>query len=468
VEPAAASVVELKLGDSAASVPVHGAGPDAGHQGAGGGVGDPQLRQGRSGAPIADQSHGAGPPAWNDHIDFAAMAEGFRIKSAACDWASGNQAYADLASLITRARALPDCFIWHEQFGSGVSVEAWQTIKLCYDNLASYCDLWSSSQHGLLAGTYRPLRQILKMGMMLQQMLRRSLRDHTTLLRPDTQQETMYRWLQRMAWAHGEDFSAVLRDAANSHPSQATGHARTLAVWHDMVAGRATRDAAAVKSPMQAAKQAYLNRIRYHLRRDPMADSDWVRVLETVAEWRSEALYATDPDFVDVIQPVLEPLIRRVDLLEDQDAAEKVAEFLERLIPDDVGDTASAEESTHDPQVAQVRDMQAGRPLIIFGGNRHAEAERRLSRALHCPMKWHGDGKFKRRGKGFVDRVVARAARRGAAVVVLRWRGHHLGWDIKAACKSRGVPFAVVPSGYSPASIARALLDRGYAGAGVT
>lgn len=394
------------------------------------------------------------------HFDLENTAIGLRLKAEACQWTmDGGCDQQRMNDIISQASDLPDCFIWHQRFGAGIDTKRWAMLKQCYTNLATFIMLWAEVSEDIEAGKWKPLGDLLQFGASLQSALRRAIQEGPGESRSDTQQVSVYKWLRAVADLHGIHVKKHLRGDDLVDPLHAGQHAEKLARWtqsyRDLITHRCG------KQVICKQKKELLNRITYNLKQERMTDHHWGVVLTTIAKWRSEGLYATDSDFIDLVLPVVEPLLRRISLIKNTQDREKVFIFLTGMLPEDSADIDDIGTAEEDKSLLEARVALNGRPLVMFGGTRNAAAERRIAKALDCDVRWHDDGKVKKKNKTTIERIVARTARRGGVVVMLRWRGHILGWNVKDACKAEGVPYAMVPAGYNPASIVRALLDRG-------
>ena len=151
------------------------------------------------------------------------------------------------------------------------------------------------------------------------------------------------------------------------------------------------------------------------------------------------------------VTALLEPLraLRVPDELHDLAARLALPEPVpERSASPRVEDVPSAE-------VTRVRELLAGREVVIVGGEVRREAVEGLERAFGCRVRWIESAPHTSLS------VFEPAITEEVAVVLLliRWASHSYG-ELVHVCKARGVPLVRLAAGYNPNRVAHDILEQ--------
>lgn len=117
--------------------------------------------------------------------------------------------------------------------------------------------------------------------------------------------------------------------------------------------------------------------------------------------------------------------------------------------------SASPIEDAPSADVTRVRELLAGREVVIVGGEVRREAVDGLERAFGCRVRWIESAPHTSLS------VLSPAITEEVAVVLLliRWSSHVYG-ELAHVCKARGVPLVRLAAGYSPNRVAHDILEQ--------
>ena len=153
---------------------------------------------------------------------------------------------------------------------------------------------------------------------------------------------------------------------------------------------------------------------------------------------------------------------------------EDVTDLLARLrglaVPDDLPDLAArlalpepVPERSASPRVedapsadvTRVRELLAGREVVIVGGEVRREAVEGLERAFECRARWIESAPHTSLSV-FEPAITGEVA---AVLLLIRWASHSYG-ELVHICKARRVPLVRLAAGYSPNRVAHDILEQ--------
>lgn len=171
-----------------------------------------------------------------------------------------------------------------------------------------------------------------------------------------------------------------------------------------------------------------------------------------VTQWRKadEVLGELDVLGEDVTD-LLEPLRGLTVPDELPDLAVRLA--LPELVPEQT--VSPRVEDAPSAEVTRVRELLAGREVVIVGGEVRREAVEGFERAFGCRVRWIESAPHISLSV-FEPAITEEVA---AVLLLIRWASHSYG-ELVRVCKDRGVPLVRLAAGYNPNRVAHDILEQ--------
>jgi hypothetical protein len=383
-----------------------------------------------------------------------------RLKAEAARWAGERQRRqrtgADYAAdleptdrvLITRAKALPDCFLWmcHREAALPGDLSRYDDLAGCFEAAAD-----AAAALRVVAAHPEdddPFARAMDLSAEAQSVVRVAV----GMIDPgyvDNDQLKLFIWLREAA---SERRTLIRRYMKRDDPADP-------AVWPALreriaeLSGKLRRGRDRDKR-----RRELFNQARYHLRRihaDPAGDHghDWHKVTDAVTELVDDGLPPSNVDLRDLVLPIADefpddlPLPKNVELV--------LREIDRYLAIRPAESAANGRDDTPPEELRQARELLRGRSLVMIGGERRASAADALEHALGLrELIWIETREHQTHA--VFEPVVARD---DVVVVILaiRWSSHGFG-EVKAFCDKYGKPLVRLPAGYSPNQVAYHLI----------
>ena len=271
----------------------------------------------------------------------------------------------------------------------------------------------------------------------------------------DADQREAFLWLRREA----EDRRIYIgRHMRLDDPAAPEGWAELQARIADVAAAWEGR------RQQRRARQNLLGKARYHGRRmrgtdGRWSDDDWSRLRAAIEELVAAGVPASDRELREILLPLR-------DALPDEEFGPGLRAVLiemDRYLATVDSAGAANGEGDHDdddevaagPDISRVRDLLAGRRVLMIGGERRPHAQAALERAFGLEELIWPNTQAHQSIADFEPAV----ARPETALVLLaiRWSSHSFG-EVKAMCDRHGKPFVRLPAGYNPDQVAQQIL----------
>ncbi len=354
-------------------------------------------------------------------------------------------------NLITRARQLPDCYLWMLRRESAPVAETSQLEDLagCFDAAAAVVDLLDllvnneeNENEGMVPA--------LELAAEAQSALRCALTD--TGVHLDTDQTRIFNWLRVTC----RDQQVLLeRYMRSDDPADPTA-------WGE-VQQQVQQQIEQLQNSKSRTRQhrALLNKMRYHLKliqsnTGQDRSYDWKKVAETVEEAVNNGLQPSNRELRDLLLPVIDELPSVLEFPKNmQLALREIDRYLATV--SETSATAKVQagaESASSEQVQRVAEMLHGRSVVLIGGDRRPAAVEAITHAFGLQELVWIEG-YDHSYTGFEPQV----ARPDVALVILaiRWSRHGFG-EVKAFCEEYNKPLVRLPGGYNANQLAYHIL----------
>jgi hypothetical protein len=448
--------VPLRLGEAPVTVVVRGT-PD-------------EVRAAAKAAPPPRTSttswQEAVPASASPESDPGMLVRRCELKATACRWAverrsglaAGDRAavFDRDASFFAEAKSLPNCYLWMmDPRGPSLPDDArLEETAGCYEALARAASLLGSVAGGNGdAGTEALISDAMHLLAAAQSALRVALADVSPTL-VDADQREAFLWLRREA----EDRRIYIgRHMRLDDPAAPEGWAELQARIADVAAAWEGR------RQQRRSRQNLLGKARYHSRRvrgadGRWSDDDWSRLRTAIEELVAAGVPASDRELREILLPLR-------DTLPDEEFGPGLRAVLIEMdrylatvdsagAANGEGDRDEADDAAG-PDISRVRDLLAGRRVLMIGGERRTHAQAALERAFGLEELIWPNTQAHQSITDFEPAV----SRPETALVLLaiRWSSHSFG-EVKAMCDRHGKPFVRLPAGYNPDQVAQQIL----------
>jgi hypothetical protein len=426
------------------------------------GLGAEAVSPRRPDAPLAAVTGDGAPALPVPRIDFALIQQRCKLKVSACDFArrhddhlaaggSFEQLRPEYDALITRGKALPDCFLWMINPRSLLR-DAGQLaqIRACYANLADAAAMmleltdshgeghWPEEALWLLAEAQSALYVALA---------------NTPYRNPDPDQLQTYGFVRDEARRRRLFMDQFLSEDAPADPADAPDLAAHIAAFR--------ADCLAQRKVTKARREA-LRKVEYEVRQLlsclPDDRPDHARKVEAGVRGFIESGGVIDaPALADAVAPARD-LLREL-LPPDSEVwairapAPPASDHDDRPDDDDEGRAPIV-----GSELLKARQLLAGRTVLLIGGEERPQHARRLEQALDLrELRWVGH-----REHSSLAPLEHEIARPEVDLVLLpiRWNGTETGPTIRQWCKHYHKPCVTLKAGYSANQIAHAVLEQ--------
>jgi hypothetical protein len=183
---------------------------------------------------------------------------------------------------------------------------------------------------------------------------------------------------------------------------------------------------------------------------------DWNRLVETAVQIVEDGSPPSNPVLLEELAPL-------ADALPDRPfpkTFQLVLRELDHYLAAHEIDHAASEPPTEPdvtPEVARVRELLAGKKVVLIGGESRPEAIRRIEAAFQLSaLNW-----VETKSHEAVDNFEPHIADPDVTLVILaiRWSSHSFG-DVKRFCDQFGKPLVRLPGGYGINQLAQQILEQ--------
>lgn len=341
-------------------------------------------------------------------------------------------------ALLTSAKATPNCFLWVLFPGPAQpGDEPLAVIASCYENLARAAALADR-----LGPTGEPADRRDALGLLAaaQSALRVAL-EQTWLTKPDRDQDDAYAYLSEATRSERIFLDRHMKRDDPADPADAASLAARIA---------------SLESHLQAAQDrrrratTLVNAVRHHARiiaDDPGGDHshDWEKIGAKLSE-----LDGTDSLGDSRLPDLLRPIAHCVP--------PHAAHVVSRVLGDDPAPADDARPREYSPGVARVREFLRGGRVVLVGGERRDEAERRIRDAFDLAgLDWISLPEHSTAAP--LEAPIRRADTR-LVLVMIKLAGHHHIDAAAEVCARHAKPLVRLPAGYNPEQIAAQVLEQ--------
>ncbi|HRP63339.1 MAG TPA: hypothetical protein PK400_08615 [Phycisphaerales bacterium] len=356
-------------------------------------------------------------------------------------------------TLIARAKALPDCYVWMLDPYGILPPEDQQLgiIDACYTNLADAAELMRRVAEGAddnaLSGI--DTESVASLVAEAQSALRVVLFDCG--VRNDQDQLDAYRWLKEFTFREQIYLRRFMRieDPASPHD------------WgdlHDRLDKvREQLDDAVVRGQR---RKTLLNKARYHKRKllghaqIERADiDDWRKTLEAVDSLVGSGIHASDLELREILLPLIDHLPESLECGKNALLALREVDRYLASRPTALEIAPSGGEYSN--EVLEAQELLKNKRVVLIGGDERSSAKESLERALALSELCWVSSKPHQAIRTFEPEV----ARQETVLVMLaiRWSSHSY-TEVKQFCDRYSKLFVRLPGGYGVNQVAAQIL----------
>lgn len=383
-----------------------------------------------------------------------------RLKAETCRWAGERQrrqrAGADYAAdleptdrpLITRAKALPDCFLWmlHREAALPGDLSRYDDLAGCFEAAADAAAVLQVVT--LFPEDDEPFARAMELAAEAQSIVRVAV----GMIDPgyvDNDQLKLFIWLREAASNRRTLIRRYMKRDDPADPSAWGDLRERIADLNRRL--RRGRD-------REKRRKELFNQARYHLRRihgdaSGEHEHDWHKVVDAVNNLVDEGLPPSNVDLRDLVLPIADELPDELILPKGVELVLREIDRYLALRPAEDAVNGRGEAPPED--VRKARELLYGRSLVLIGGERRPSAAEALEEALGLRELIWIETREHQTHAVFEPYV----ARDDVACVVLaiRWSSHGFG-EVKEFCDKYGKPLVRLPAGYSPNQVAYHLM----------
>jgi len=420
----------------------------------------PELTLGRSPSPAEAPE----PPyrkRWTapDEIDLQLVERRCRLKAEGARWAAiRRRLISDAADyetevapkdrdIISRAKALPDCFLWmnHSTAPSPSNPKQYDEVAVCFETLADAIALVRKVQNDSEL-SQREFEQSLDLLAEAQSALRTAVEriDAST----DTDQAQVFNWLKATT---SEAQIFIQRHMRADDPAFPENSGALAARIEDV-------DSRLEEHRRRSNKRRkLLGKVRHKLtlldEQPEAAEDHWKILVATVDELIADGMPPSNRELRELLVPYVDDLRDVVGVTPNvQLVLREIDRYLSTYPP-----AAAKKISRTTPEVQQAARLLEGRTMVLIGGERRPSAEKALQDAFALrELIW-----IETKDHQSVDIFEPYVSRPEVAVVVLaiRWTSHSYG-NVKDFCERHGKPLVRLPAGYSPNQVAAQIMSQ--------
>ncbi len=389
--------------------------------------------------------------------DFATIESRCRLKAEAARWAAARRRLmADGASydtqidpkdrdIISRAKALPNCFLWmnHPSGPSPSNLALYEDVAAGFEALAEGVSLISQirNEHILDQTEFEAALDVLAEA---QSALRVAI---ATIDGPmDSDQTEVFRWLKTTA-AESQIF--IQRYMRLDDPADPARCPEILARLEEL---QARVQEARRRGNL---RKKLLGKVRHKaslIQSDPAGAQDHWRILvQTVDELISGGLPHSNRELRELLLPVLDQLPELGNLPQSFTLVlREMDRYMATCLPPE-----SPSLSRISPEVWETQALLRGRSLVLIGGEKRPGPYQAIQEAFGLKdLIW-----LETRAHESFESFAPYVARPDVAAVLLavRWSSHSYG-EVKNFCELYGKPLVRLPGGYNPNQVAAQIM----------
>jgi len=421
----------------------------------------PELLLGRSRMPSIES---VSPPAMpssfsSEEIDLSIVEARCRLKAKGARWAATRRHLISAGAaftteiepfdkdIISRAKSLPDCFLWMCHFSgpSPSNPSLYVDVAGCFDAVADVVGVLRQIEHD--PDTYSSFfEKCLDLLAEAQSALRVAI---STIDGPfDTDQAAAFNWLKSTASRMQIYISRYMRADDSAAPSR----------FEDLSA----RIEAIDTSLQEAMTRAKSNRKRIGKVRHKASlitsengetNEHWRILVATVEELVGDGLPPSNKELRDLLVPIIDSLPGEFEL-------PKGFKLVLREIDSFVAGSAppiARIEAQPSQEVREVAELLTGRSVVLIGGDRRNGSSQALKDAFGLrELFW-----IETREHQSTDVFAPFVAKPEVDLVLLaiRWSSHSYG-DVRELCERHRKAFARLPGGYNPNQVAAQIMNQ--------
>lgn len=392
-------------------------------------------------------------------VDLALLIKRCRLKAEALHWAierrrrkaEGADHRSDIqpgdAAMGVRARDLPDCNLWmlspYADLPDDAALERvagnYETVAMCGEVIRFWL------------GTHDepPPAQLLDLAAEAQSALRVELLDQD--IKYENDQFDLFSWVREQARIHRIYIDRYMQLDDKADPSQwrrVQSELETLRNSWENVQNR------------ERQRNSLINTLRYEAQQLHSGDDDrrlhhWKKIDAALSEWIESGNRHSDRRITDILIDLVDDVPEE---FEPSDHCRHVLMHLDRVISEReevVADTPA--QRAESEEVVRVRELIAGRAVVMIGGDVRRKAKAALERDLGLSeLRWISSRPHQSLGD-FTPAI----AHDDVAVVLLaiRFASHSYG-ELISECERYGKPFVRLPGGYASNQVAHQILKQ--------
>jgi len=420
----------------------------------------PELTLGRS-APSAEPLAAAYPLRWSttNDVDFSLIESRCRLKAEAARWAASRHRLISEGAtfsteidptdrdLISRARLIPDCFLWmcHPSAPSPSDVSQYELVAACFDVVANALAVLKMIQNDpdLYQGLFACSLDLLAEAQSALRVAIDFIGGPT-----DSDQSQVFNWLKATASESQIFIRRYMRVDDPANPSQSAD-----------LSSRIEAVRFSIEETRRRAKQRrkLLGKVRHKLSliaSEPEAAVEhWQLLASAVDQLVSDGLPPSNRELRELLIPAIDDLPELSDVPRGfQLVLREIDRFMANSpLPEGICVTGPT------PEVQEAARLLKGRSMVLIGGDRRPGSHQALEEAFGLQELIWIETREHQSISGFEPYV----ARPDVAVVILaiRWSSHSFG-EVRDFCNRYGKPLVRLPGGYSPNQVAAQIMGQ--------
>lgn len=395
-------------------------------------------------------------------IDLAMVDQRCRLKAEGIKWCverqwrigSGADFRNEIApidsDLISRAKNLPDCFLWmsHPSGPAPTNEDDWEDAAGCFENLADVIKLIRE-----IGDDREEHADVFERSLDLMAEAQSAVRSAVARIDgpPDADQRAAYQWLRDTVTERQVFIQRYMR---SSEPADSV-------LWEDL-SNRIDQLDARFQRARQTTKlrKKRLKKVSYVVNQIRAGDADskpyqWSTLVNTVEELCGDGLLPSNRELRELLLPV-------IDAIPDDVGAggymNLVLREVDRFLASQPADEKAPQASTL--PTAEVRRVAAalnGKKVVMIGGERRLYAQAALEAAfglkelIWVSMREH-------ESPSILEPVIASHAVE-VVLLAIRWSSHSYG-EAKQYCDQNSKHFVRLKAGYNPNQVAVHIIDQ--------
>lgn len=348
--------------------------------------------------------------------------------------------------IISRARAIPDCFLWmcHPSGPSPTNLNLWDDVAGCFEAVADGLSLLRQIQSQPEDGQ-AVLENALDLLAEGQSALRIAIDaiDRTE----DADQARVFEWLKQTAYEKQIYIQRHMRIDDPADPTQ----------WSNL-SGRIEAVESQWQQTQKRAKERrrLLGKVRYKLSQltgnSEHDDGQWEQIVKTVEELLSNGLPPSNTDLRELLLPKLDGL---PDLPDFPNGFRSVLREIDRVLANRPQPETPTSQLAK--EVNEVAKRLKNRSVVLIGGDRRPASYQSIKEAFSLKELIWIETREHQSIEGFEPFI----ARPDVALVLLaiRWSSHAFG-EVDAFCRRHGRPLVRLPGGYNPNQVALQIMNQ--------